>query len=73
MKDDIYGNWKRSEEGKRQNRKSDYVSGVWENITDKPIYIKDKEHLKKICDKYGVIPKIFAKAKSQGKGVEWNF
>ena len=73
MKNDIYGNYKRSEEGKRTNRKSDYVEGYWENIASTPIYIKDKHHLKEECQKRGVIPKIFAKPKSQGKGVEWSF
>lgn len=73
MKDDIYGNYKRSEEGKRVNRKSNYVEGIWENIAREPIYIRDKKHLKEVCQKHGVIPKIFMKPKSQGKGHEWSY
>lgn len=73
MVGDRYGNYKRSVEGKRVARKSDVVEGWWENITTHPIYIKDKKHLKEVCQKYGVIPKIFAKPKSQGKGLEWTY
>lgn len=79
MKGDIHGNYKRSEEGKRTNRKSDYVEGVWENISRTPVKVKDKYELKKICmaesERQGrvIIPKIFMKNKSQGKGIEWNF
>ena len=73
MKDDIYGNYRRSEEGKRTNRKKDYVEGVWENIAREPIHIRDKAHLKAECQKRGVIPRIFAKPCSQGKGLEWSY
>ena len=79
MKGDIYGNYKRSEEGKRTNRKPDYVAGVWENIAPTPIKVADKYELKKACQAESarqgrvIIPKIFMKPKSQGKGIEWNF
>ena len=70
---DTNGNWKRSPEGKRVSRKADSVCGWWDNITTEPVYIRDKHHLKKVCSKYNVIPRMFAKQKSQGKGLEWTF
>lgn len=69
---------KRSVEGRRLSRKTDWVEGWWENIAPQPIYIKDKYHLKEVCKKYStkdreIIPKAFIKPKSQGKGYEWSF
>lgn len=73
MKDDTYGTFRSSVEGKRVSHKKDWVEGWWENIAPEPIYIRDKYHLKEVCNKYNVIPKAFAKPKSQGKGMEWTF
>jgi len=76
---DTYGQFKRSEEGKRTARKTDPVEGWWENLGPSPIYIRDKYHLKKVCERIEqetgrrLIPRMFAKAKSQGKGLEWSF
>jgi len=70
---DPYGTCKRSVEGKRVARKPDYVEGWWENIDREPLYIKDRAHLKQECQKRGVIPKIFSKPASQGKGLEWTY
>ena len=70
---DPYGTCRHSPEGKRVARKSDYVEGWWENIDREPIYIKDKAHLKGECQKRGVVPVMFAKHKSQGKGIEFNY
>jgi len=70
---DAHGNWKRSPEGRRLSRKKDTVQGWWDNITTEPIYIHDKYHLKEVCRKHNVIPRMFAKSKSQGKGLEWDF
>jgi hypothetical protein len=76
---DPYGTSKRSVEGKRVARSKDWVRGLWENLGPEPIYIKDKYHLKEVCQqierKTGkkLIPKAFMKPASQGKGIEWNF
>lgn len=70
---DPYATSKRSVEAKRLVRKENWVEGWWENIDKTPLYIKDKEHLKRECNKRGLIPKCFAKPKSQGKGLEWTF
>lgn len=70
---------RRSVEGKRLAGKKDWVEGWWENLGPQPIYIRDKYHLKQVCNeierKTGekLIPKAFMKSKSQGKGVEWTF
>lgn len=73
MKADHYGNYKSSPQGKQTARKKDTVQGVWENIGPEPIYIQDKKHLKQECEKRGVIPKMFMKPKSQGKGHTWTY
>lgn len=76
---DIYGQFKKSEEGRRTAHKTDSVEGWWENLGPDPIYIRDKYHLKKVCEdiekKTGrqLIPKMFMKPRSQGNGVEWSF
>ncbi len=76
---DPWGNAKRTIEGKRTARQKDWVQGWWEHIGPEPVYIRDKHHLKQVCQAYSkqvgreFIPKAFAKPKSQGKGVEWNF
>ncbi len=70
---DPHGNWRRSPEGRRIARSKDWVAGWWDNIAPHPIYIRDKQHLKEVCNKYGVIPKAFMKPKSQGKGTDWNY
>ena len=70
---DPYGSSRHSVEGKRVARKLDTVEGWWENIDRDPIYIKDREHLKRECNKRGVIPRAFSKSKSQGKGLEWSY
>lgn len=77
--DDPYGTSRRSNEGKRVARKTDWVSGWWENIGPKPIYIRDKQHLKQVCLEYGkktgrtIIPKAFLKSESQGGSITWSF
>lgn len=77
--DDPYGTSKRSDEGRRVARKSDWVAGWWENIGPSPIYIKSKEHLKQVCLEYGkktgrtIIPKAFIKTESQGRALTWSF
>lgn len=76
---DRYGQFKNSSEGRRTARRSDPVEGWWENLGPSPIYIENKYHLKKVCEdiekKTGrkLIPKMFMKCKSQGKGVDWSF
>lgn len=76
---DPYGTSKRSIVGKRVANKKDWVAGTWENISSKPVYIRDKQHLKEVCIAEGkrtgrtIIPKAFMKPKSQGKGFEWSF
>ena len=70
---DPFGTMRRSVEGKRAARNQDYVRGWWENIDKEPIFIEDKEHLKRECQRRGLIPKMFAKEKSQGKGLEWSY
>lgn len=76
---DPYGTMRRSVEGRRVARRADWVEGWWENLGPEPIYIKNKEHLKKVCldieKKTGkkFVPKAFAKPTSQGKGLEWSF
>ena len=73
MKDDHYGNYRSSVEGKRTNNQRDWIRGYWENIGPNSIFIQDKYHLKRECEKHGVMAKAFMKRKSQGKGWEWNF
>ena len=79
QKSDPYGTAKRSPEGRSIARSKDYVRGWWENIDREPIFIQDKEHLKRVCLEVGrregrtVIPRMFAKPKSQGKGFEWSY
>lgn len=76
---DPYASSKRSVEGKRVARKSNWVEGWWENIGPTPIYCTTKEEVKAACIRQGkltgrvIIPKCFMKAKSQGKGFEWSF
>ena len=76
---DTYGQFKKSVEGKRAARRTDTVEGWWENLGSEPIYIRDKYHLKKVCQEIEnttgkkLIPKMFMKPTSQGKGVEWSF
>lgn len=77
--EDAFGTSKRSSEGRRIKRSPHYVEGWWENISAKPIFIKDRQHLKEVClaesKRTGrtIIPKMFAKPKSQGKGFEWTY
>lgn len=72
-------NLKHTSEGRSLSSKRDWVEGWWSNLGPQPIYIKDKHHLKKVCEalsrKTGLtyIPKAFMKPKSQGRGFEWNF
>jgi hypothetical protein len=79
MQGDTNGNFKRSEEGRRVARRPDVVEGWWDNISSEPVYIKDKYHLKQVCQEQSrrtgreIIPRMFAKTKSQGKGIEWSF
>ena len=79
VRDDPYGTSKRSEEGRRIKRSSDYVRGWWENLGPEPIFIQDKYHLKRVCQEIErrtgntFIPKMFMKPRSQGKGFEWSF
>ena len=76
---DPYGTGRSSPEGRRLMRKKDWVEGWWECLGPTPIYIKDKYHLKQVCEDIEkrtgrrLIPKAFMKTKSQGKGTEWNF
>lgn len=76
---DPHGNWKRSPEGRRLMLKSNWVEGWWDNLSNEPIYIRDKYHLKEVCQRLSkqtgrtIIPRAFAKPSSQGKGIEWNF
>ena len=76
---DPYGTSRHSEAGRLIERKKDWVEGVWECLGPQPIYIKDKYHLKQVCEEIyqrtgrRLIPKAFMKHKSQGKGVEWSF
>lgn len=76
---DFYGQARHSTEGKRTQRKSDWVQGWWEHICPEPIYVNDKYELKKICQAESrrtgrtIIPKAFMKWRSDGKGIAWNF
>lgn len=76
---DPFGTSRRSEEGRKIQRSPNYVEGWWENIAPRPIYIKSKAHLKEVClaesKRTGrtIIPRMFAKPKSQGKGFEWSY
>lgn len=45
-------------------------SGWYEHIAAKPIYIRDKAHLKEECSKRGLMARSLMKPKSQGKGYE---
>ena len=54
--------------------KDKLANGVWEHITTEPIIITGGyKELKEVCDKHKVIPKIFAKPRSQNKGWEWKY
>jgi len=76
---DPYGTSRRSVEGERVKKQRDWVRGTWENIGPKPVFIRDKHHLKEVImaenkrTGKNLIPKAFMKSSSQGKGVEWNF
>lgn len=76
---DHFGQARHTIEGRRTARKSDYVEGWWENVMSYPVFVKDKYELKRICEAEGrrqgrvIIPRIFAKTKSQGRGIEWTF
>lgn len=76
---DIYGQFKSSPEGKRTALKRDWVEGWWENLGPNPIYIRDKYHLKKVCQEIEsqtgkkLIPKAFMKCSSSRKGAQWTF
>lgn len=76
MKGDIHGTCKSSEAGRQVARSNNWVEGYWETLG---CHIKDKQHLKQVCQdierKTGnkFIPKAFMKPSSQGKGVEWSF
>lgn len=49
-----------------------WANGVWNDITSHPITITGGyKELKDVCNRYKVIPRIFAKPKSQDKGWEW--
>ena len=77
--DDPHGNSRRSTQGKRLARKANWVEGWWDNLGPTPIWVRDKYHLKQICQNIErrtgekLIPKAFMRTTSQGKGVEWNF
>jgi len=79
LKADVYGNYRGSAEGRATQRKANWVEGWWENIAPNPVYIRDKHHLKQVCEAESrrtgriIIPKAFMKPKSQGKGYEWSF
>lgn len=79
MRGDVYGQFRSSVEGKRTARKADTVEGWWEDLGPNPIYIRDKYHLKQVCQDIEkrtgkrLIPKMFLKPTSQGKGLEWSF
>lgn len=76
---DPYGNQRNTPEGRRVAGQKNWVRGWWEHILPEPVFVEDKYHLKKICQDYSkkvgrdVIPKAFAKPRSQGKGYEWSF
>lgn len=76
---DFFGQAKRSAEGKRTARQNNWVRGWWENIAPEPVFIQDKWHLKAVCQAEGrrtgrtIIPRAFAKAKSNSRGIEWTF
>jgi hypothetical protein len=79
MRDDKYGTFRNSDEGRRVARSSNWVEGWYENIAPHPIYIRDKYELKRVCQEWSaktgrvIIPRAFAKRASQGSGLEWNF
>ena len=49
---------------------TNWAKGWWENIAHEPIYIRDKQHLKEVCEAHGVMAKALMKPKSDGKGWE---
>lgn len=46
------------------------IKGWYEHISDKPIYIESKAHLKRECDKRGLFAQSIMKPKSRGEGYE---
>jgi len=51
-------------------RSESWIPGWYENITNQPVYIRDKRHLIDTCEKHGVLARALMKQKSQGKGWE---
>ena len=47
-----------------------WVEGWYEHIDREPIYIKDKKHLVRECEKRGLVARAFMKPKSRGDGYE---
>ena len=48
----------------------DWSRGWYEHIDTEPIYIENKAHLARECDKRGLLAKGIMKSSSQGKGFE---
>jgi hypothetical protein len=48
----------------------DWVKGWWDHIDREPIYIESKEHLRRECEKRGLMARALMKPKSQGHGFE---
>ena len=49
---------------------SNWAKGWWENISPEPIYIENETHLRKVCEKHGVMAKALLKPKSRDRGYE---
>ena len=48
----------------------EWAKGWYEHIDTNPVYIDSKAHLKRECEKRGLVARALAKHKSQGKGLE---
>jgi len=44
-----------------------WVKGTYDHITDKPIYIESKKHLKQVCDANNKVSSILAHKTSDGR------
>lgn len=79
LKADELGQCKSSSEGRATMRQRDWIRGWWEHIGPEPVFIRDKQHLKQVCQAESrrtgriIIPRAFAKPKSDGRGIEWTF
>ena len=48
----------------------DWARGWYEHLGHDPVYIESKEHLKRECEKRGLLARALMKPRSRGKGYE---